>query len=247
MHKMKIRHKSIRPALMATSLIITSQLSAATALFDFRSTNGSGIDNADAMGSNFDPSSSGDTITIPSVDGSTTITTTVVNFIVPTIVDGAISSITNNNASTNISGQDALGINNLNFGNTPYENATGQGAESSDFNLGESLTLSFDQNIIFTEIELESIQPTDGFEVLIDGVSQLEAIGDDSFIDDLEGLVGLTIPAGTEVTFAATSGDLATSSFRIETFTVDIVVPEPSSLALIALSGLAMCSRRKRI
>lgn len=254
-HKMKIRRKSIWPALAVTSSIITSQLSGAMVFFDFRTTGGSGGvldgngDGPSGMGdTDFDSSAAGDTITLGATgDAATTLTTTVVGFEVPTIVGGAVDfDATSTNASFNISGQDALGINNLNFGNTPYQNATGQGSEANDFNPGESATITFSEDVIFTEIELESVVATDVFDVLVGGVSQLSVTGDDSFIDDLGGLIGLTIPAGTEVTFAA-DGDLANSSFRIETFTVDIVpVPEPSSLALIALGGLAIGARRKR-
>ena len=255
-HKMKIRRKSIWPALAVTSSIITSQLSGATTVFfDFRTTGGSGGvldgngDGPSGMGdTDFDSSAAGDTITLGATgDAATTLTTTVVGFEVPTIVGGAVDfDATSTNANFNISGQDALGINNLNFGNTPYQNATGQGSEANDFNPGESATITFSEDVIFTEIELESVVATDVFDVLVGGVSQLSVTGDDSFIDDLGGLIGLTIPAGTEVTFAA-DGDLANSSFRIETFTVEIVpVPEPSSLALIALGGLAIGARRKR-
>ena len=56
----------------------------------------------------------------------------------------------------------------------------------------------------------------------------METMGDDGFIDDLGGLAGLTIAAGTEVTFAvdgvlenATGGP--STSIRIETFTVEII------------------------
>lgn len=255
-HKMKIRRKSIWPALAVTSSIITSQLSGATTVFfDFRTTGGTGGvldgngDGPSGMGdTDFDSSAAGDTITLGATgDAATTLTTTVVGFEVPTIVGGAVDfDATSTNANFNISGQDALGINNLNFGNTPYQNATGQGSEANDFNPGESATITFSEDVIFTEIELESVVATDVFDVLVGGVSQLSVTGDDSFIDDLGGLIGLTIPAGTEVTFAA-DGDLANSSFRIETFTVEIVpVPEPSSLALIALGGLAIGARRKR-
>jgi len=79
----------------------------------------------------------------------------------------------------------------------------------------------------FTAIELESVQAADSFDVLVDGVAVLETTGDDAFID-LGGLAGLTIEAGSEITFAvdgvletATGGP--TTSIRIETFTVDIV------------------------
>ena len=104
----------------------------------------------------------------------------------------------------------------------------GDGNDSSDLNPGETLTFTFDQAVQFTSIELESVIAEDSFDVLVDGVAVLETTGDDSFIDDLGGLTGLTIAAGSEITFAvdgvletATGG--AATSLRIETFTVEIV------------------------
>ena len=99
----------------------------------------------------------------------------------------------------------------------------GDGNDSGDFNPGETITLTFDQDVTFTAIELESVRATDSFDVLVDGVAVLETTGDEGFLDDLGGLTGLSIAAGTEVTFAA-DGLLErganASSFRIETFTV---------------------------
>ena len=71
------------------------------------------------------------------------------------------------------------------------------------------------------------MQAADSFDVLVDGVPVLETTGDDAILD-LGGLAGLTIAAGSEITFAV-DGVLETAtggpatSIRIETFTVDIV------------------------
>lgn len=233
--------------LVASSLLISSA-SAATVVFDFRANNGGGVlDGAGApptAGSNFDPSGVGDTITL---DG---LTTTIVDILVPEYdTSGAIPVLTGNTLSgtvggvtTNISGQDALGVNNPSINNSTFS-MIGGGTEASDFNVGESLIFSFDQDVVFTEIELESVVATDTFTVSVDGISLLATTGDDSFLDSLGGLAGLTIAAGSEITFAA-GGDIVDSSFRIETFTVD-VIPEPSSLALLALGGLMMAKRRR--
>ena len=80
----------------------------------------------------------------------------------------------------------------------------------------------------FFAIELESVEASDVFNVLVDGALVLGTTGDDGFIDDLGGLAGLTIAAGTEVTFEvdgilenATGGP--NTSIRIESFTVEII------------------------
>ena len=105
----------------------------------------------------------------------------------------------------------------------------GDGTESSDLNPGETVTFTFDLDVVFTSIELESVQADDTFDVLVDGVAMLETTGDDAFLDDLGGLSGLMIPAGSEITFAvggilnSTASDLPSTSIRIETFTVEIM------------------------
>lgn len=198
-------------------------------LFDFRSTGGNGLAGTGESG-NFDPSGAGDFIAI---DG---LNLTIVDVTVPEYdISGAVpvetgvilSSAAGDLVTTNVSGQAALGLNNPSIGNTDFD-IIGDGAESSDWNPGETLTFSFDQDVQFTEIELESVLAQDSFDVLIDGVAVLETTGDDMFIDDLSGLAGLTIAAGSEITFAvdgvletATGG--AATSIRIETFTVEIV------------------------
>ena len=118
----------------------------------------------------------------------------------------------------------------------------GDGNDSADFNPGETVTFTFDHAVQFTEIELESVQAADSFDVLVDGVPVLETTGDDALLD-LGGLAGLTIAAGSEITFAV-DGVLETAtggpatSLRIETFTVDVVAaPTPPLLGDVNLDG----------
>ena len=199
-------------------------------VFDFFETDGDGVAGADPAGTDFDPSAANDTVT---VDG---LTLTVVDVTareydlsgdLPVATGNILSSADDDNVVTNISGQRALGINNPSINNGNFD-LIGDGNDSADFNPGETLTFTFDQAVQFTSIELESVEAEDSFDVLVDGVAVLETTGDDSFIDDLGGLTGLTIAAGSEITFAvdgvletATGG--AATSLRIETFTVEIV------------------------
>ena len=246
---------------LAVPLLAIPSASGASVLFDFRSLNGAGVvdgNGTEPADTNFDTSGFGDTITLGATeDPSTTLVTTIIDVFAPEYIagpaggpafveSGVILSSSMDSGSgvvTNITGQDALGINNLSINNNNFD-LIGGGTESGDFNPGEGFIFSFDQDVIFTSIELESIVATDTFSVLIDNANVLTATGDDQFLDSLGGLDGLTIAAGSEITFLA-GGDLATSSFRIETFEVDIV-PEPSSSALIGLGGLMMLARRRR-
>ena len=200
-------------------------------VFDFFETDGDGVAGADPAGTDFDPSAANDTVT---VDG---LTLTVVDVTareydlsgdLPVATGNILSSADDDNVVTNISGQRALGINNPSIGNGDFD-LIGDGNDSADFNPGETLTFTFDQAVQFTSIELESVEAEDSFDVLVDGVAVLETTGDDSFIDDLGGLTGLTIAAGSEITFAVDGilapdlTDLPSTSIRIETFTVEIV------------------------
>lgn len=235
---------------LAIPLLAISGASGSTVLFDF---NGGGVVGADPSGSDFDPSGVGDTVSLTSTSG-TVLVTTIVDITAPefsgTTLTGNILSSVTGGVTTNIGGSNAFGINNPSINNADFD-LLGEGAEANDFNPGESVTFSFDQDVIFTSLELESVQAASEFDVLIDGVAVLETIGDDSFLE-LGGLDGLVITAGSEITFAVDgplfptgSPDAAEStSVRVETFTVQIV-PEPSSLALLGLGGLVMFKRRR--
>ena len=203
-------------------------------VFDFFETDGDGVAGADPAGTDFDPSAANDTVT---VDG---LTLTVVDVTareyelsgdLPVATGNILSSADDDNVVTNISGQRALGINNPSISNGNFD-LIGDGNDSADLNPGETLTFTFDQAVQFTSIELESVIAEDSFDVLVDGVAVLETTGDDSFIGDLGGLTGLTIAAGSEITFAV-DGVLETAtggpatSLRIETFTVDVVEEDP--------------------
>ena len=222
-----MRCNLIGAVLIALLLIMTSQTNAQTVLFDFRSNGGATgvVGDPAPINTNFDPGNVGDTIALEAG-----ISVTIVDITAPEYdVTGALPVQTGNTLSAaagdaviaRIQGENALGIDNPSIDN-PQNDLIGDGNDSGDFNPGETITLTFDQDVVFTSIELESVQPTDSFDVLVDGVAMLETTGDDMFLDSLGGLADLTISAGTEVTFAA-DGLLTTanaSSLRIETFTV---------------------------
>ena len=219
-----MRRNLIGATLVALFLTLTLQADAQTVEFDFRSTGGAGVAGGPT---NFDPSAAGDIVIVDEL------TVTIVDITAPEYdVTGALPVETGNTLSsaagggviTNVSGQNALGIQNLSINNADFD-LIGDGAESSDLNPGETVTFTFDRDVEFTVIELESVNPADIFNVLVDGDAMLETMGDDSFVDDLGALAGLSIPAGTEITFevdgvleTATGGP--STSIRVESFTV---------------------------
>ena len=207
-------------------------------LFDFRN-DGSGVIGADPGGTDFDPSAAGDTITVNGLT-ATIIDVTTPEYDttgeLPVLTGNILSSAAGDNVNTNVSGQNALGINNPSIGNGDFD-MIGDGNESSDLNPGETVTFTFDQAVQFSSIELESVIAEDSFDILVDGELVLETTGDDAFIDDLGDLAGLTIPAGSEITFAVdgvleTATEGPATSLRIERFTVEIV-PEPEPEVLL--------------
>ena len=250
-------HKYLLAGIATAFFAMPTIVSADLVLFDFRATGGNGgvVDadgNGPTSGTDFDPSAIGDAITL---DG---LTITLVDILAPEFEedDGTglfarTGNIISTGNTTNISGQDALGINNITIGNTDFDAqaASGNnGGESSDINADESLIFTFDQDVEFTSIELESFDDgIDGFEVLVNGTLIEGGLGDAVNAGaGLGALEGLTIAAGDQITFTVT-GDDDTTSVRIETFEVHVkAVPEPSSLALLGLiGGVAMVRRRR--
>ena len=223
-------------AALAVGAMAFPAVTASSQTFFFDFTNNSGLDGAGV----------GDMVTFTNGDGDE-IVVTVVGFEVPTIVDGAFSG-TNGSAGFNIPGGGGLGINNLNFTQTPFASAGGDGTDSNDINFGESAIISFNQDVEFTQFDIQNGSGDDeGLEVLVDGVAQLSpALGTSGDVPIAgTGLEGLAITAGTEITIAAVGGVDDNVGLRVDEFTVN-VVPEPASLALLGLGGLAICGRRRK-
>lgn len=237
---------------------------ASSFLFDFNngglvSDSGTTVTAVDAGGAvnatPFDQGDVGDVITLTNTladpaDGPTILTTTVVEIFAPEFIDtGSGFVLTGNtllgsnglNLQLNTNGSSSLGITNPSIPNS--NGGILSGAETDLISPGEGFTLSFNQNIEFTQFEVEGTDPGDSFAILVDGVDFFVAPGTEGGFD-LSSIAGQVILAGSEVTFEG-RGPQDVTSLAIESFTVTASVPEPSSVALLGLGGLMLFKRRR--
>ena len=153
--------------------------------------------------------------------------------------------------TANINNGDSLGVNGIGSG--------GHNSENANFSPGEALTFTFDEDIEFVSIDLQSFDAageSNGFRLSSSAFDDVEIEtsdlpqGDDA--NDFVFEEGLFVEAGTEITFEAfsTTGIFnAADSFRVQDFSVNIIpstVPEPTSLAIIGLLGGLAAFRRRR-
>ena len=187
-----MRRNLIGATLIALLLTISNQANAQEVLFDFRSTGGNGVAGGNVANTNFDPGNAGDVITLEAGITVTIVDITAPEYDVSAVETGGLPVQTGNTLSAAagdpviacISGQNALGIDNPSISNGEND-LIGDGNDSADMNPGETITLTFDQAVVFTAIELESVRATDSFDVLVNGSALLETTGDDAFLDSL--------------------------------------------------------------
>lgn len=193
-------------------------------------------------GTSFEGPAGGVLTGAPMVAGGMTADLTSVLVTAPEYANGVATGGTVN-ADLNATGGGNFGVNNPSINNSGYNTIAGVGTgESSNFNFGEVFAFTIDEDVVFTNFDFSSTNgPDDSFDVTINGTTT-------NFDADTANPFGTTLfTAGTTITFTA-AATLQTSNARINSIEVDIpvVIPEPTSLAVLGFGSVLMATRRRR-
>jgi len=173
----------------------------------------------------------GATMVRSSLDGNSTATVSIVDLFAPEFVADAtgifaptanILTASEGDLVTSDIGSNGLGVNNPSVTDLNFFGDTG--SETRDFNDREGLVLSFDVDVSFLELDLDSVD--DGtLTVTIPGLGSFDFIDEGLPGDQIADPFGLAlIPAGTQITFEFSSPTVPSASIRIGSF---IVTTEP--------------------
>lgn len=149
---------------------------------------------------------------------------------------------------TNVLGSGFLGV------NTDQDQDDGLSNDAGNFNPNEGWVFNFSNAVELTSIVLGGFTATEQVaELQFNDGSAAIALGAGIFDEDAGtntiDLGARSVAAGTEITlsFVSTTGD---DTFNVGSigFNVvpDVVVPEPASIALLGLGGLAIAGRRRK-
>lgn len=158
--------------------------------------------------------------------------------VLPGVTITTIGSSVDPNAVVNGTTNNGIGINSdVNFFDPPAAN---EEAAQLDSAFDESLTFTFNQDVTITEVEFFSLSDDPLLAESVSFAGQTLLGVDGAASDVFTFSPGLFIPANDPIVFFEISGN----GTALETFT--IVVPEPSSLAMLGISGCLMFARRRR-
>ena len=114
-------------------------------------------------------------------------------------------------------GANSLGVDNPSIADLDFFLDTG--VEARDLNDGESLVLEFDVDVVFTEIDFQSLD-AGTVTITVEGIGSFDFI-DGTAADTFANPFGTAlIPAGADITFSFSSPAVPSASMRIGDFTV---------------------------
>ena len=156
-----------------------------------------------------------------------------------------------------------IGVDNPTINDIDFETFTGgpdalasDDTESEFISAGESLVLSFDQAVIVNAFNFFGVAGAESVTVTVSSEADPFSFGssDDSDNNPDPFGAGFELAAGETITFGdVVRDDGNVARYSLETITVTAVaggatgIPEPTSLAVLSLGGLAILSRRRRV